>query len=323
MPTAIIGTGRALPKRMVQNAELEAEFGMPAGEIARKTGIETRYWAGPGETAATLAVNAAGAALESAALPPHAIDLILIATTTPDMYFPSTACLVQRGLGARAAPAFDINASCSGFLYALSIADRYLRSGTASTALVAATDLKSRFTNPADPATAILFGDGAGAVILRRGDRGIGPIGIGADGTRHRLIHLPGGGSRRPVTAASLEADLHTMRMDGKRLFRAAVNQTAATLSAFLSTVSVPLDRIDRFIFHQANLRILNALFKRMGIVSARAEITLTRFGNTSSASIPMALDAAAREGRLKRGDRLLLSAFGGGMTWGNILIDW
>jgi len=323
MPSRVIATGRALPKQTVTNAELSERLGISASEIVRKTGVQSRFWIAPGEAASSLAVAASRAALASASLSPDVLDLILVSTTTPDMYFPSTACLLQRDLGIAPIPAFDINASCSGFLYALSIADQYLSSGEASTILLVASDVKSRFLDLEDPATAILFGDGAGAVILSRCERGLRKIQLGADGSHHKLVYLPAGGSRAPLTQATLAENKHTMKMDGKRLFRIAVNKMVLELKRFLEESSLSIDDINHFVFHQANVRILEAVFKRMSIPAEKSPVTLSQFGNTSSASIPMALDVLIREGRLKKGDRVLLSAFGGGITWGNALIDW
>lgn len=324
MPSTILGTGRALPKRLVTNAELSKRFGISEAEIEKKTGILCRYWVEPDETTSTLAIQAAKKAIASADLSPDQIDLILVSTTFPDMYFPSTACLVQKGLfSARPVPAFDINGSCTGFLYGLSIADQYLQNGLAERILVISAEVKSRSLDLSDPSTAILFGDGAGAAILSKGEKGIRKIKIGADGSRHRLITLPGGGSRHPLSDAVLETRLHYMKMSGKELFRTAVKTMEAALIAFLETSSLGLEQIDHYIFHQANLRILEALFRRMAIPFDKAQITLPRFGNTSSSSLPIALDVAVEEGRLKSGDTILLSAFGGGVTWGNILLDW
>ncbi len=323
MVSEVIGTGRALPKRVVTNETLAKQFNITASEILRKTGIEKRYWAEASDKPSSLAVAAAQNALEAAGCHSRDLDLILVSTTTPDMYFPSTACLVQRDLKARTIPAFDLNASCSGFLYALSLADQYIKNGTAKTVLVVATDLKSRFIDRKDQATAILFGDGAGAVILRRGDCGIQKITLGADGAFHQLIDLPGGGASLPITLQSLKEERHYMRMQGKRLFRIAVRKMESTLTRFLSEVSLSIDEIDFYLFHQANLRILEALFKRVSLQRHKTEITLSQFGNTSSSSIPIALDVAVRAGKLKKGDRVVLSAFGGGVTWGNVLLHW
>lgn len=323
MSSEIIGTGRSLPQRVVTNDTLARQFNISASEILRKTGVQQRYWAEPADKPSSLAVKAARNALEAAALQPKDIDLILVSTTTPDMYFPSTACLVQRDLKARAIPAFDINASCSGFLYALSLADQYIKNRAAKTVLVIATDLKSRFIDPKDQATAILFGDGAGAVVLREGRRGIQNISLGADGAYHQLISLPGGGSCLPITHLSLKEGRHYMKMQGKRLFRIAVRKMESSLRRFLLDSGLSFDEIDFYLFHQANLRILEALFKRISLPRHKTEITLTQFGNTSSSSIPIALDTAVRAGKLKKGDRVVLSAFGGGITWGNVLLHW
>jgi len=244
-------------------------------------------------------------------------------TASPDMFFPSTACLVQKGLSVGSIPAFDINGSCTGFLYGLSIADQYLQNGSAERVLVVSAEVKSRSLDLSDPSTAMLFGDGAGAAVLSKGEKGIRKIVIGADGSRHKLIMLPGGGSRYPLSDEVLEKHLHTMKMAGKELFRTAVKTMETALRVFLEESSLTLGQIDRFIFHQANLRILEALFRRNAIPLHKTQITLPEFGNTSSSSLPIALDVAVEAGTLKSGDVLLLSAFGGGITWANALIDW
>ncbi|MFQ5589399.1 MAG: 3-oxoacyl-ACP synthase III family protein [Nitrospiria bacterium] len=328
MPTSVIGTGRALPRRLVSNKELAESLNIRPDDIIRKTGVASRYWAGPDDTASSLAVEASLKALQSAGLSAGAVDLILVTTTTPDMYFPSTACLVQKGLaelpgGANNIPAFDINASCSGFIYALSIADQYLKSGEAKTVLVAATDVKSRFIDAKDLSTAILFGDGAGAVVLKNGPRGIRKITLGADGAHHQLVHLPAGGSALPMTLETLKTGRHFMSMAGKRLFRVAVRKMATSLSDFLAEAELQTDEIDCFVFHQANRRILEAVFKRLEIPQSKAALCLEKYGNTSSATIPVALDAALEAGKINAGDRVVFTAFGGGVTWGNVLIDW
>lgn len=319
----MIGTGRALPQRIVSNAELSRRLNISEAEIVRKTGIESRYWVGAEEKPSTLAAEAGRKAIEAAHLLPDEIDLLLVTTTTPDMYFPSTACMVQKILFKRSIPAFDLNASCSGFLYALSVADQYLKNGSVDRVLVIATDVKSRFINKDDVSTAILFGDGAGAVVLVKGDRGIQSIQIGADGSYHELVHLPGGGACLPLTGASLKEGRHFMRMEGKGLFRVAVRKMESALTDFLKQNHLSVDEVDFFIFHQANLRILEALFQRIEIPIHKTELTLSKFGNTSSSTIPIALNTAFEAGKLKQGDRVVLSAFGGGITWGNILLEW
>ena len=319
MPSRIIGTGIALPKRVVTNLELSSRLGLSEREIEKRSGIKTRYWVQDGETTSTLAIESARAALQSAHLSAQSIDLIIVSTSSPDMFFPSTACLVQRGLAARAIPALDLNASCTGFLYALSVADQYLRSKSVEHVLVVSAEVKSPFVNPDDPSTALLFGDGAGAVVLSQGEMGIRSIRIDADGSRHKLIYLPAGSSRLPTTASSLQQGLNYMKMDGKALFRMAVKKMEEALVSLKEESS----KIDLFIFHQANLRILEVLLKKQKIPAEKTHITIQKFGNTSSSSLPIALDQAIQEGKLRRGDRLALCAFGGGLTWGTALLDW
>jgi len=323
MTTTIIGTGRALPKQIVTNELLSERLGIHPEEIVKRTGIVTRHWASEGETTAGLAIEASKKALLAANLSSEAIDLILVTTSSADMYFPSTACLVQHGIAARNIPAFDLNASCSGFLYALSIADQYLSNGTAKHVLIASSEIKTRSVNPNDAATAILFADGAGAVVLSRGEQGLCKIQLGADGRHHQLIRLPAGGSQEPLSAESLSAERHYMQMSGQKLFRTAVKTMERELRQFLKSMSLGFDQIDHYIFHQANLRILEAILRRNAIPADRVHITLSRFGNTSSSTIPIALDVVLEEKKIKKGERVLLSAFGGGITWGNALIEW
>jgi len=321
MGAQIIGTGIALPKRMITNETLASRLGLTPSKIEKRCGIQTRYWIDKGQTTSTLAIDAAKAALQSADIPVAAIDLILVSTTSPDMFFPSVACLVQRGLAARPIPALDINASCSGFLYALSIADMYIRNGLARHVLVIAAEVKSPFLSQDDPATAILFGDGAGAVVLASRRRGIRSIHLHADGSRHSLIRLPAGGSRIPTTHDSLKEGLHTMKMDGKALFREAVKKINRAMESI--SVEIPLGKIDLFLFHQANLRIIEAVLQRWKIPAGRSHMTIQKVGNTSSSSLPIVLHDSVRTGKLKRGDCVALLAFGGGVTWGWSLIDW
>ncbi len=323
MPSTIIGTGRALPKRAISNEMLSQAIGISEEEILKKTGIALRYWADAEETTSSLALAASKKALASSGIGPEDIDLILLSTSSPDMFFPATACLVQKGLSARPVPAFDFNGSCTGFIYGLSIADQYIRNASARHILVISAEVKSRSIDPSDRSTAILFGDGAAAVVLSEGDRGVRKIKIGADGTRHRLIRLPAGGSREALSLDSLKMDRHFMKMAGQDLFRTAVKTMERALLDFMKEASFSLSEIDHFIFHQANLRILEVLFRRCGIPVEKAQLTLPRYGNTSSSSLPIALDVAHEEGRLKKGDTVLLSAFGGGITWGNVLLDW
>lgn len=323
MPSQIVGTGIALPKRTVTNEELSRRLGLSEREIEKKTGIQCRHWVEAGETTSSLAVEAARNALRSADLAPDGIDLILVSTTSPDMSFPSTACLVQRALSTRPIPALDLNASCSGFLYALSVGDQFIRNGMAKRALIIAAEVKSPFVNLGDPSTAILFGDGAAAVVLAKGKTGIQSIRIHADGSRHNLISLPAGGSRYTTSLETLNGGLNYIRMEGKGLFRMAVRRMQEALFFLSEETKVTLSEIDFFVFHQANLRILETVFEKTGISPAKSIVTIPRYGNTSSSSLPIALDEAIRRGRLKPGDRVVLCAFGGGLTWGTALIEW
>ncbi len=328
MSSKIIGTGSALPKLQVTNQVLAHRLGLSEAAIEKRTGIRTRHVADGDETASGLATEAARAALQAAGLGAAAVDLLIVSTSSPELIFPSTACMVQRNLGLRGTPAFDLNASCSGFLYALSVADQYLRNESARTILVICVEVKSRFVNPDDPATAILFGDGAGAVVLSSSviaqtggvvahGGGIRSVRIHADGACQHLAYLPGGGSRIPLTTETLRKGLHWMKMNGRGLFRAAVQTMDQALS------DMPVGEVDLFIFHQANLRILEAVCKRRGIPPWKCHTTIHKFGNTSSASLPMALDDAVRNGKIASGNRIALCAFGGGITWGTALLDW
>ncbi len=328
MTSHIIGTGSTLPKQIITNADLLRKIGSHRDEIEKKTGILTRHWVGEGETTSTLAIDAAKKALQSADLPPTAIDLIIVSTSSPDMFFPSVACLVQKALPCRAIPAFDINASCSGFLYALSVGDQYLKGGLAKNILVLSSEVKSVYLNPNHPQTTSLFGDGAGAVVLSGKDRGrkgqgIRSINICSGGPPEQLITLPAGGSRSPLSPDSFQNNLHFMKMEGTKLFRLAVKKMEEAVAHLLKENATALEEIDLFIFHQANLRILEAVLKRLKIPQKKHHAPIRKFGNTSSSSLPIALDDAIRSGRLKRGDRLALCAFGGGFTWGSALIDW
>ena len=247
---------------------------------------------------------------------------------------PSTACIVQKNIGAKKAAAFDINASCSGFLYSLNIAEMFIRNGQADTALVIAAEVKSRFVDPGDKETAILFGDGAGAIVLSSvipAKTGIQNDAISlqilntwlhADGTNWKWIHLPAGGSRMPATADTIASGLHTMQMDGSKVYRKAIMTFESLLIDTVKKCGLNLDNIDHFVFHQANLRIIKQVISRLGIPEEKVPVTITYTGNTSSASIPITLDQLVREGRIKKGDRVLMAAFGGGLTWGATILN-
>jgi 3-oxoacyl-[acyl-carrier-protein] synthase-3 len=325
MGALITGSGIGLPSRVVTNDELEANMAMPAGAILRRTGITSRRWVMDHEAASDLAATAARGALQAAGVSPSDTNLMLVATTSADMGFASTACLLQRELKVTGCPSFDLAASCTGFLYGLSIAQAFLRTGQARTVLLAATEVKSRFIDQRDPASAILFGDGAGAVILTAGpaDRGVLDVALHADGTRWPLIHLPAGGSREPLSESSLAANRHSMHLDGSAVFRTAVRTIEQAVRDQASRFGLRLEQIDHFIFHQANLRILKQVQRRLGVPDEKVPVTISRYGNTSSSALPIALHHAVTGGRIKSGDWVLLAAFGGGITWGTALIRW
>lgn len=327
--TRVIGTGSYLPSRVVTNEEVGRPLGLAPEHIQRLTGIRERRWAAPQEAPSDMAILAAQRALEAAGCPAESLDAIIISTTSADMTFPSTACFVQRGLGCRGVGAFDISASCSGFLYALSMAHAMISSGQAGTCLVAASEVKSRFLNPHDESTAMLFGDGAGAVVVRGEEDGhpapVGILGIRlhADGSRHALIRVPAGGSRMPASAETVKNGQHVLHMNGAPLFRVAVRRIEQAVHDIVKEFGLSLDEIKHVVMHQANGRILAQIADRLGVSQNRLSSVIEYSGNTSSASLPIALDAAVRAGKIASGDLVLLGAFGGGLTWATGLVRW
>lgn len=327
--TKIIGTGSYLPERVVSNREVGASLGIEPEVVSRLTGIEERRWAAPAQASSDLAVEAARQALETAGLPVSELGAIVLSTTSPDSIFPSTACHVQRMLGCSAIPAFDMAASCSGFLYGLSMGDAMIRSGQIKTCLVVAAEVKSRSIDPADGDTVLLFGDGAGAVVLRgepdtgSPSRGLLGVRLHADGSQHGLITIPAGGSRRPTTPETLQAKSHTLRMQGAPLFRLAVRRLEQAILEIVKEFGVELQDVAQVVLHQANGRILGQLTKRLGVSPERVCAVIGRYGNTSSASLPIALDHTVRSGGIRPNDLVLLGSFGGGVTWATGLIRW
>jgi 3-oxoacyl-[acyl-carrier-protein] synthase-3 len=308
------------------NEQLSPQVGLTPSEIVKRTGIHERRWVKPGENTADLAVHAGWAALRAADLAADAVDAVIVSTTSPDQFFPSTACLVQGRMGLGKAPAFDLAGSCAGFIFALSAAVQMIRVGDARRVLVIASEVKSRFVDPKDPDTAILFGDGAGAVAVGRSEganRGILDMELRSDGSRWDLIHLPAGGSRLPTSDETIQAGLHTIRMEGGPLFKIAVRTLVDFTVAMFKRNGITPEAVDHFVFHQANGRILEALAKRLKIPTHKLAITLDRCGNTSSASVPITLDHRAREGRIRPGEMIYMAAFGGGLNWGGALIRW
>ncbi len=327
----ILATGSYLPARRVTNSEVCGGLRLDAEAVYRRTGIRARRWAGAEEASSQLAEQAARAACAAAGIHPGSVDALLVSTTSPDMVFPSTACHLQRVLGATQAAAFDLAASCSGFLYGLSMADRFIRSGQFRRCLVVAAEVKSRFLNPGDEQTAILFGDGAGAAVVEgTTDSVVDPesgwimgIRLYADGSRHDLIEIPAGGSRHPASVQSVRERLHTVRMKGGALYRIAVRRLAEAVTDLLKEFGVGLHDVGQVIFHQANGRLLAAVCDRLGVPREKLFTSVEDLGNTSSASLPIALDRAVRGGCVHRGDLVLLGAFGGGLTWATGLVRW
>jgi 3-oxoacyl-[acyl-carrier-protein] synthase-3 len=323
--STITGTGSYLPKERITNADLLSTTGLDDKGIQRRTGIRERRRASAHEATSDLATRAAEEALKAAQLTPQKLDYIVLSTTSPDMFFPSTACLVQRNLHASRASAFDISAGCAGFLVALSIADRFLKNPTTHHILVIASEVKTRFVNPADPKTAILFGDGAGAVILQKTHRneGVKSILLKSDGAYHDLIKIPAGGSRSPTTFETLRQGQNTITMQGEALFRVAVQKTTQVISEILDENRLTLSEISHVILHQANLRLMKAIARRLKIRDDQLVIVLDKVGNTSSSSLPIALDILNKDQKLKGGEWILLAGFGAGLTWGAALLRW
>jgi 3-oxoacyl-[acyl-carrier-protein] synthase III len=327
MPSArIIGTGSYLPPKVLTNADLEKLVDTSDEWILTRTGIVERRIAPEEEATSDLALPAAQAALEAADLDPADLDMILVATITPDMPFPSTACVLQDRLGARRAGAVDLSAACSGFIYGLGMADGLIRAGTARTVLLLGAETLTKVVNWQDRNTCVLFGDGAGAVVLRadEGERGILSTHLYADGSKGSLLILPGCGSRHPVSHAAVDAGLAKMQMNGgNEVFKLAVRAMEDAALTALKQHGLEVSDIDHLITHQANLRIISALGQRLGVPEHKVEVTIRKYGNVSAASIPIALDEAVRAGRVKAGEIVLVCAFGGGLTWASSLIRW
>ncbi|MBA2237425.1 MAG: ketoacyl-ACP synthase III [Lysobacter sp.] len=316
----IAGTGSYLPEKVLTNADL-AEFVDTSDEwIAARTGIRERHVAAEGETTSDLAYHASVRALEAAGVSAQDVDLIVLGTTTPDLIFPSTACLLQHRLGANGCPAFDVNAACSGFVYALAVADQFIRSGAAKTVLVVGAETLTRMLDWSDRGTCVLFGDGAGAVVLRADlETGILSTHLHADGGKKELLWNPVGvsvGFKPDEPNAGVK-----VLMTGNDVFKHAVKALDAVVEETLEANGLDRHDIDWLIPHQANLRIIEATAKRLDMPMDRVVVTVDRHGNTSSGSVPLALDEAVRTGRVQRGQLLLLEAFGGGFTWGSALI--
>ena len=315
----IAGIGSYLPAKVVTNHDLEKTMDTSDEWIRERTGIQQRHIAGDGETTASMGVEAARRAMQEAAVGPEDIDLIVVGTATPDKVFPSTACIIQRRLGVSGGPAFDVHAACSGFIYGLDLANRYLQTGGAKTALVIGSETLSRITNWEDRGTAVLFGDGAGAVVLQLADEpGILSTHIHADGQYEELLQVEQGVS---VGYDITRAGGAFIKMEGNAVFRRAVATFDNIARETVADLDGHLDDIDWFVPHQANMRIIQAAARKLKMPMERDIATVDQHANTSSASIPLALDLAVRDGRIQRGQTLLFAAFGAGFTWGSAML--
>ncbi len=326
MRARILGTGSAVPAERLTNADLMRRVETSNEWILARTGIRERRIAGPAESTSTFAVPAVQRALEQAGISGSEVDLIICGTVSPDMPCPATACLIQDAIGARAAAAFDMNAGCSGFVYGLSIASQYLENGAARTAVVVGAETLSKYTDWTDRSTCVLFGDAAGAVVLGAsgdGDSGLLATVIHSDGALRGLIVIPGGGSRHPPSQPMSKDAPAFIRMRGSETFKAAVRALVEVSERALARAGARPEEVRWFIPHQANRRIIDAVGERLAIPEHHTYINVDRFGNTSAASIPLALDELHRTGGIQRGDLLLFSAFGAGLTWGASVVRW
>jgi 3-oxoacyl-[acyl-carrier-protein] synthase-3 len=325
LSASIIGTGSYVPDKVLSNADLESLVETNNEWIVTRTGIRERRIAAPEQTTSDLAAEAAKAAMLNANVGPEEIDMIIVATVTPDMFFPSTACFVQTKIGAKNAVCFDVSAACSGFLFALETARQFIASGTRKTVLVIGAEKLSTIVDWSDRNTCVLFGDGAGAAILRHkpGARGVLHTHMGSDGRQSEILYIPGGACRTPVTAENAALRLNTIKMNGKETYKQAVTAMLDAGNRVLEAGGIRAEELACIIPHQANARIIEAIADRMRIPLERFLINLDRFGNTSAAAVAIALDEANRTGRMKEGDYILLVVFGGGLTWAGSLIQW
>lgn len=316
----IAGIGKYLPRRVLTNHDLERMVDTSDAWIQERTGVRERHLAADDETASTMGIEAARQALSQAEVDPADLDLVIAATTSPDAMFPAVASYIQDGLGARRAGAFDINAACVGFVTALTTASQFIEAGSCRRALVVGSDVLSRIVDWEDRTTCVLFGDGAGAVVLEASDRG-GPLSfvLRSDGGGASILHAPGPCGR----PGSAEPGHYFIAMDGPQVFKFAVHAMESATREVVQAAGLTLDEIDLLVPHQANARIINATAKALGLPPERAMVNVDRYGNTSSASIPIALQEAWEQGRLHDGARVVLVAFGGGMVWGAMALEW
>lgn len=328
--SSIIGTGSYLPEKVLTNEELSKIVDTSDEWITTRTGIRERRIASVEQSTSDLATEAAKKAMADAGVQPEEIDLIVVATVTPDMFFPSTACIVQRKIGASKAVCFDISAACSGFLYALQVARHFLNAGSRATALVIGAEKLSSLVNWQDRNTCVLFGDGAGAVVIRRAEesetnapgRVLSTV-MGSDGNLVDLLKVPGGGSACPITPENAASRPNTIHMEGRETFKHAVTRMCQASEQALEMAGLTKEDIAMVIPHQANARIITAIAERLGLPPEKTFVNVDKYGNTSAATIPVALDEASRQGRIQRGDVVLLVAFGGGFTWASSVLRW
>jgi len=323
--SAIAGVGSYVPERVLTNFELEEMLDTSDEWIRSRSGIRERRLSADDEASSDLALHASRKALENAGVSPEELDLIIVATNTPDMLFPATACLVQDGLGAKNAGAFDLLAGCTGFIYAMAVADQFIAAGTARTVLVAGTETLTKVLNWKDRSTCVLFGDGAGAVVMKQApdDRGILSVMLGSDGSGGKFLKMPAGGSRMPASAETVAGDMHFLQMNGREVFKFAVRAMEDGAGEVLRRAGLTVADVDFLVPHQANIRIIEHAAKRMNLPMDRVAVNVDRYGNTSTASVPMALEEALLAGKIKDGDNVIMVGFGAGLTWAGLLIKW
>ncbi|SDE76729.1 beta-ketoacyl-ACP synthase III [Sporomusa acidovorans] len=321
----ILGIGSYVPEQVVTNFDLEQRLDTSDKWIVERTGIRERRVVKKGEATSVLATKAAEKALQDANVSPEDIDLIIVGTVTPDMQFPSVACLVQENIKAVRAAAFDLTAVCSGFIYGLVTGSSFIKAGTYKKVLVIGAETLSTITDWKDRNTAILFGDGAGAVVLGEVAPGYGILGVdlGAEGTGGHLLKVPAGGSRMPTTMETISQGLHFTHMDGNEVFKFAVRTMGETINKALENAQLSAGDVKYLIPHQANFRIIQSAAKRLGLPMEQVVVNVDKYGNTSAASIPIALDEGVKSGRVKAGDIIAIAGFGGGLTWGAGIIRW
>lgn len=321
----IVGLGTYLPEKIVTNDDMAKIVDTSHEWIVTRTGISERRFTRNEEAASDLGTKAAIRALENAGILPEEVDLIIVPTVTPDMVFPSTACLIQNNIGAKKAAAFDIAAGCTGFIYALSVANQFVASGTYDTVLVVATETLSKFLNFEDRATCVLFGDGSGAAVVKSVPEGQGFLAfeLGADGGGGDLLKIPAGGSRKPASAETIKNKEHYIHMAGNEVFKFAVRAMGDSAIRGLEKAGYAKEDVDFLVPHQANIRIIESATKRLGLPADKVVINLNRYGNMSSASIPAALEECVNSGKIRQGDLIVLVGFGTGLTWGSCVLRW